>query len=178
MRTLGALTITCLTCLTCLLGALPGCGRTEPPAQPSPQPPSSAPAGAPLTADPGSSSVEGCPFVIKRAWAMQAVESVRLPPNGGTTDAASVVQILAYTTIEGPLTLRYQAGLLDCAAATFPGVVSLDAIGPEPGEHSYVGLIPAFRRGTHVCWKLTADVCGGILTSPPVGTPAFDYTTD
>jgi hypothetical protein len=169
MRTLCALALA--------LALIVGCGTAAPPADPSSRPDSTPPAGATDPASTGASSLTGCPLAIRRVQVVQAAESVPLPLRGGTTDAASIVLVFAYTNLAGPLTVRYQSGLGDCARATFPSSVNMDDIGAHDGEQGYSGTLPAFRSGTHVCWKLAADVCGTTLTSPSAGEPAFDYTT-
>lgn len=153
-----------------------GCGTTAPPVE-MPSNPGSPPAAAADPASTGASSLTGCPFVIRRVVAVQAAESVLLPLRGGTTDAASVVQIRAFTSIAGPLTVRYQTGLPDCARATFPSSLHMQDVSGPDVEREYEATVPAFRSGTHVCWQLAADVCGTTLTSPSDAVPAFDYTT-
>lgn len=165
MRTLCALAL-----------ALLGCGTAAPPADP-PSSPDRPPAGTVDPASTGASSLTGCPFVIRRVVAVQAAESVVLPLNGGTTDAASVVQVRAFTNIAGPLAVRYQTGGADCAGAALASSLRMDDLSGADGEREYEATVPAFRSGTHVCWQLVADVCGTTLTSPPAGAPAFDYTT-
>lgn len=163
--------------LCALALALLGCGTAAPPVDP-PADRSDPPPSRPLDpALPGASSLAGCPFVIRHIVAVQAAESVVLPLNGGTTDAASVVQVRAFTSVAGPLTLRYKTGLADCTGATFPSSLRMSDVSGAEGDREYEAVVPAFRSGTHVCWQLVADVCGTSLTSPPAGAPAFDYTT-
>lgn len=118
-----------------------------------------------------------CPFRFGATWALETASSVRLPATGGTTDAASVVTVIAHTSGSSPPSILYQQNPPSCAAATFPSSAPMTAIGSDQEGEGFSGIIPAFPLGTHVCWKLAVPVCGVTATSAPAGMPSFDYIT-
>ncbi len=155
---------------TCLILLVVGCGGSagEPPPAPAAEV-----AGSIVTA----ALPPDCPFRFGATWALETASSVRLPETGGTTDAASVVTVIAHTSGSVPPSILYQNNPTSCAAATFPSSAPMTAIGSDPEGDGFSGIIPAFPIGTHVCWKLAVPVCGVTAASAPAGLPAFDYTT-
>lgn len=153
-----------------------GCGVQEPPRDPGP---AENPENL-VQADIETAAAEpsGCPFDFGSTFAIETYSSVRLPPSGGVTDYASVVTVIAHSTIEAPLAIRYETHAGDCAGVSFSQAVLMVDVGREPEGEGYTGVIPSFPRGTHVCWKVAAEACGTTIAIPLRGSLAFDYTTD
>jgi hypothetical protein len=127
---------------------------------------------------PTSTDLFGCTFQFGKTAAFETTSGSELPPQGGVTDAGSVVNIRvvipAVTNVA--LTIFY-ARAASCAQANFSSSVAMTSSEGGPGRTEYNEYIPAFAAGTHVCWKVAADTCGTRLVNPPPGMPAFDYTT-
>lgn len=154
-----------------------GCGSScSPAAPPDETPPAQLPSGTEATADQVEpNGVAGCGFTFGPARAFETASGRLLPLNGGATDAASVVTIEARTATAARLVVLYQADLEDCATATFPHSVDMVSAGSVAEGELSIGVVPAFRARTHVCWKLAAQACERTLLSPTAAS--FDYTT-